>query len=150
MKRHRLLLMLAVSIMLYSCNEEPYYDYKEITREFIDTMQIPMPVDTMLLRMYRIKSDTTITVIVNDNLHDSLLITAKIRGTNLENDTVFAYKEFRISNDTMWADFIYHSYRTNISNKQGSQTPMTTPVQERFTIVSATVEIPKGKTIVNE
>jgi hypothetical protein len=148
MKKHILFSALIISALLYSCSEEPYYPCTNcITREFTDTMQIRMPLDTMRLYIYQMESDTGLTVVVNDNLHDSLLVTAKIKGTNLSKDTSIAYKNFSIKDDTIVANFEYHAY---ITKKQKSPTPLLSPIPERFWVVSAIIEIPKGKILIVE
>lgn len=146
--KNTVLFILVVSSLLYSCSEEPFYPCTNcITREFTDTMQIAMPLDTMKLFIYQWESDTGITIKTNNNLRDSLLITANIRGTNLSKDTSISNKFYFIKNDTIIADFDYSAY---IIKKQKSPTPQTTPIPERFWVVSAIVEIPPGKILLTQ
>lgn len=147
MKLHILFSALIISALLYSCSDDfnPYTEY--ITHEFIDTTLIGMPLDTMVLMINPKQYQAQVSVEVDDNMDDSLVIISKIKGTELGSNDVVSYKSVSISNDTIWAMIDYQTHRTK---KHKTPTPQTPPANTQYWVESAIVRVPKGKTIIVE
>ena len=124
MKNTAVLLALLISSLLYSCSEEPIALGKSITHEFMDTTQIAMPLDTMVLVIYPKNFDAQSTVEAGESANDSLIIISKIKGTYLASDAAVSHKSFSMKGDTILAMIDYQIERTK---KHKSPSPQTTP-----------------------
>jgi hypothetical protein len=144
MKQHILFSAFIISVLLYSCSDDSNINYELVTHEFMDTTQIPMPLDTMVLVIYPKEYHAQVSVEVDDNIDDSLIIISKIKGTELGSKDVVSYKSFSITNDTISAMIDYRTFRTK---RYTTPTPQTPPANTQYRVESAIVRAPKEKVL---